>query len=443
MKKSEPKILFSIICFLACFSLSAQSNNENKGLQSWSLDSCISYARNNNIQVLKSALSTEEAKVNLKEAKAALFPSLTFSSSQNVSFQKDAEKSVIYNGSYTLDANVTLFNGGANINTIKKQGLSVDASNYNYLATSNDIELSIIKAYYQILYAHESVTTNKEIVNSSLKQLERSKALLDAGTINKVEYAQVESQYISDKYQLVVAQTSEEDALLSLKKLLEIDTSSAFAINLEEAGLSELDIIIPDKADVENIALTTLPEIKAAQTDIKISKLSESIAKAERYPTLSLGGSIGTGHSSALSTNFGNQLSNGLSEVLSLRISVPILNNRSTKSKIERAQIASLNAELSLENTQKEISNAIATIHLDAISAQSRYDAASAKVKAAQESYNLISEKFQLGMQNAVDILVEKNTLLSAIQEKLQAKYTALLDLKLLNFYQTQGERNN
>ena len=125
-------------------------------------------------------------------------------------------------------------------------------------------------------------------------------------------------------------------------------------------------------------------------------------------------------------------------EAVSVTVSVPIFNNRQTKSKVEKSRVNILRNELTLENSQLEISNTIASIHLDAISSQSRYDAAMAQTDAAQESYDLVAEKYDLGMLNAVDLLVEKNNLLNAKQEKIQSKYNSLLCLRLLQFYMNQ-----
>ena len=404
----------------------------------WDLDSCIRYARENNISVLKSALSVDESQVDLKEAKAALFPSLTFSSNQNMTFDNDAEKNQFYSGSYSLDASMNLYAGGKNLKNIKQQKLSIESSRYNYLATANSIELSIIKAYYQVLYANESVLTNREIAETSLKQLERSTELYNIGKISKVELSQIESQYKTDVYQVVLAETTLEENILNLKQLLQLDTNEPFSVLIPEMSEKETLAMVPDKNEVINIAYSFLPELRAAATDVEIAKLSTEMAKAERLPSVSLKGSIGSGTNSIASDNWGKQFSNGLNEVVGISVNVPIFNNRQVKSKIERARINTINTELTLDNSKLEIANVISSIHLDAISSQSRFDAANAQVEAAEQSYDLVNEKYSLGMLNAVDILVEKNNLLNAKQEMIQAKYNSLLNLRLLEFYMNQ-----
>jgi outer membrane protein len=397
----------------------------------WSLDSCITYARANNIQVQKSELQTQQAEESLKEAKAALFPSLTASTSQGGSFSHTGDNA--YNASYGLNAGMTLFNGGKNVQNIRRQRLTLESQQYEHLYTANSIELSIIKAYYQIMYARESVLTNREVVATSEQQLERTKELFKVGRISKVELAQMESQYQSDLYQLVLAENTEAQNILNLTQLLQLPVDAEFAI--EPAGKDVTPGIVPDKNEVIQIALSTLPELKAAQTNIKGAELDVKMAKAEYWPTVSLNASASTSNSSTGLQSTGKQLNNNLGEYVGVNVSIPIFDNRSRKTKVNKANLSLKDSELTYDNTVLDITNTIAQLHLDAVSASARYQAAQASLASAKESYSLVEEKYNLGMQTPVDLLVEKDSYLSALQEQLQSKYTALLDLRLLEFY--------
>ena len=50
----------------------------------------------------------------------------------------------------------------------------------------------------------------------------------------------------------------------------------------------------------------------------------------------------------------------------------------------------------------------------------------------------MVSEQFDLGMKNTLELLTEKNNLLSAQQQRIQAKYMAMLNETLLDFYAGQ-----
>ena len=334
------KNIIVLVCGLISSSFIIKA--ENYPLQqNWTLDDCLNYAQDNNISILRSGLLYDESAINLKEAKAALFPSLTFNSNQNVSFENHGDDNVIYTGSYNLNASMTLYNGGRRLNNIEQSKISRENSLWNFLTTSNNIKIQIIRQYYQLLYSHESVVTNQQVVETSIKELERSNELFKSGSISKVELAQVESQYKKDQYQLVVSQTAESEALLQLKQLLQLGTDQSFAIDYSHNIDSQIPII-PTLNEVLDNALLNMPELKSAEAQIKISQIEKKIAQGEWIPTISLGASIGTGHTSLSNYNSGKQFSDGLNENLGITISVPILNNRQPKSKVERAKFSIL-----------------------------------------------------------------------------------------------------
>ena len=115
---------------------------------------------------------------------------------------------------------------------------------------------------------------------------------------------------------------------------------------------------------------------------------------------------------------------------------MPIFDNRQAKSSVEKAKLQRESVSLDLLDEQKTLFSTIEKLWLDARSAQEKFSAAQSKVESSQISYDLVSEQFRLGLKNTVELLTEKNNLLSAEQDKLQSKYTAILNAQLLNFYQ-------
>jgi outer membrane protein len=408
----------------------------------WNLKSCIEYAHANNIQVQKTKIGIAEAKVDLLTAKAALLPSLDGAVSQNFYNSKVPNLAGSYNaygyfdGRYSLSSSMTLWNGGKNTKYIQQQGLQVQSEELTSASTENDITVSITQAYLNILYANETVKADKQAVETSEASLQRSKQLLDAGSIAQNDYAQVETQYSSDKYNLTAAQSSLDQYILTLKQLLELGINYDLKLALPE--LKDEDVLqpVPSKIDIYNKALENRPEIKNSELNIKIAALQYDQAKAAYYPTLSLAASIGTGNQYNSNEKFTAQLNNNLYQSAGLTLSIPIFTNRQNKSAVEKAQYNVQNVKLDLTAAQKTLLQTIETLYQNVISAQSNYMAAKDKVKSSETSYSLISDQFNLGMKNTVDLLTAKNTFLTAQQQLLQAKYTAVLNLKLLNFYQ-------
>lgn len=416
----------------------------------WDLQSCIDYALEQNITIRKNRVTAESTQIDVKTAKAALFPSLSFSTSQQVVNRPYQEKSNMvsgneiissssktsYNGNYGLNASWTLYNGSKRLKTIKQEQLNNQVAELDVSTSENSIQESIAQIYIQILYAAESVRVNENTLQVSIAQRDRGQQLLDAGSIAKSDFAQLEAQVSADRYQLVTAQTTLQDYKLQLKQLLELDGENEMNIYLPALSDENVLIPLPTKRDIYISALAIRPEIEAGKLNIEASELGIDIAKSSYFPTISLSAGIGTNHTSGSDFTFAEQVKNGWNNSIGLSVSVPIFNNRQTKSAVQKAKLQRETSMLSLLEEQKALYKTIEGLWLDANSAQQQYAAANAKLRSTQTSYELISEQFNLGMKNTVELLTEKNNLLQAQQEQLQAKYMAILNMQLLKFYQ-------
>ncbi|MDL2281905.1 TolC family protein [Parabacteroides sp. OttesenSCG-928-G06] len=426
-------ILLLGILLLAPWGASAQSEG-----RLWSLQDCLDYALEHNIQIQKSKINRLSGVEDTQQAKARLFPSLSASVSQGFTNypSSDAQTNNSYSGSYSVNANWTLFDGGKRTNAIKQQEIQDEMNELTIEQSEDDIRISIVQTYLQVMYAMESVRINENTVDLSLAQRDRAEELLAAGSISPVDFAQVESQYNTDKYQLVVARTNLDNYKMQLKQLLELDIMQE--MELEELQLSDADIlkILPDKQSVYNTSLELMPEVKNSALAISQSELEVKRAKGGYLPTISLNAGIGTGNSSGTGYAFDNQLWNRLNENIGLSINIPIFSNRENKTAVNKARYSLTSSQLELLNTQKALLRTVEGIYLDATSAQSQYISAVERLKYAEESYKLTEQQFFLGMKNTVEMLTEKNNLLAARQEALQSKYMAVMSVQLLNIYQ-------
>lgn len=416
----------------------------------WNLQSCIDYALQQNITIRKNRVNAKSTQIDVMTAKAALFPNLSFSTSQNMVNRPYQESSsrvsgseiisssskTSYNGNYGLNASWTLYNGNKRINTIRQEKLNSQVSMLDVMTSENSIQESIAQVYIQILYAAESVKVNENTLQVSVAQRDRGQALLNAGSIAQSDLAQLEAQVSTDRYQLVTAQATLQDYKLQLKQLLELEGENEMNIVLPALGNDNVLTPLPTKKEVYASALILRPEIEAGKLSVEASGLGIDIAKAGYLPSLSLSAGIGTNHTSGNDFTFGEQVKNGWNNSIGLSVSVPIFNNRQTKSAVQKAKLQRETSLLSLLDEQKALYKTIEGLWLDANSAQQRYAAANEKLKSTQISYDLLNEQFNLGMKNTVELLTEKNNLLQAQQEQLQAKFMTILNTQLLKFYQ-------
>lgn len=426
-------LLISSVFLLFSSNISAQ--------KIWTLRDCIDYARQENIQVKKMQLSVESLGVDLSQSKADLFPSISGSVTQDYKRKKNADDNYqyqgLFSGQYGISANWTVYNGGKNLNTVKQSKLQKEAEELNTQKQQNDIEISITEIFLQLLYARESIKNNENIVHTSESQLKQSKYFLDAGSITRSEYAQVEAQYSSDRYNLVLAQNSLDNYKLQLKQLLELDVDVEFELAFPQINNDDVQTLIPSKQEVYATALNIMPEIKSNKLGIDIAEIEKSTAKGGYLPTISLNGGIATGNTwNSNYPSFSTQIDRGFNQYVGLSVSIPIFDNQKNKTNVRKSQIQIETARLNYTDAQKTLLRTIETLYQDAVSGQSKFNAAKDKLKSSELSYALVREQYELGMRNTVELTTEQNNYSNALQDLLQAKYTALLSLKLLQFYQ-------
>ena len=379
------------------------------GQKQWTLQQCIDYAMENNITLQKSKLQKESATEDLKGAKAALLPTLTASTNQNLGYQpwKSSGMAYVtngtvdtkvdktsYNGSYSLNGRWTVWNGNKNYNNIKLNRLSEEQAELQAQETANSIQEKIAQIFTQILYLDESVKVNEQMLETSMKNEERGKEMLEVGKMSKADLAQLSAQRANDEYAIVEAKSELMNNKLQLKQLLEITDEEGF--------------------DVVSVA----------------------IAKSGWMPSVSLTGGVTTSTNSLNGSGWGEQFKSNVNSQLGLGVTMPIYDGRTTKTSVNKAKIKELEAKLDLQDKQKTLYSNLQKYWLNAWTNQQKYQAAKSSVESAQESYNLLSEQFRLGLKNIVELMTGKDNLLSAQQNQLQSKYLSIFNQQMLQFYQ-------
>jgi outer membrane protein len=429
-----------LLGLLLAFSVAGFSQGER-----WTLNRCIAYARANNIKVKAASLSGESVGIDLKEARAQRLPSLQLASSQSLVNQKEPNQAgdyvgkAKYSGSYSLSSSMVLYNGGKLRTSIQQKEVNAKKAESDVLTAQNSIELAVTQSYLQVLYANESLKTSIKTLESSEATLKRATELLKAGSISSSDYAQLQSQQSSDRYQVTLGENDLAQAKLELKQLLELGVGESLELDFPEISDRDVMVPIPSIAQVYARAVETMPEMLSSRYAIDMAKLDAQKAYADRLPTVSLNASAGTGSYSNSGYTLYNQLNNGFNQSVGVTVGIPIFKNRSVRSNIERSNLQAKQAELSYTSTSKELQKTVETLYQNAVSGQSKYLAATDKLKSAKLSYELVQGQFNAGMKNTVELLTEKNSYRSAEDGLTQAKYQSVLSLKLLNFYQNQS----
>lgn len=432
MKRLLPILLCSLL-------LSGLRNaTAQEASKTWTLQECLDYAYQNNIQVRQSRNNQLSGIEDTKQAKAALFPSLVASTTQSYTNYPSSEvtDNNSYTGTYGITAGMTIFEGGKLRTEVKRQKVQNQMDALSVEESVNDIRIAIVQAYMQCLYAADAVRINRSTAEASKAQRDRAEEMLRAGSISRVDFAQLQSQYSSDEYQVVVASSTLDNYKLQLKQLLELDIMEE--MNPAVPGVKEENVLkaLPSKDEVYATALKVMPQIRRGELGIEAAKLEEKSARAGFFPSISLSASVGTGHMSNNDFESGSQIWNRFNENVGLTLNIPIFSNRKNRTAVNKAKIALNDSYLEWTSLQKELLRNVESAYLDAVSAQAQYLSAREKEKYARESYELTSEQFRVGVKNTVELITAQNEYSAAQQQVLQAKYLTLLSTELLNIYQ-------
>lgn len=418
----------------------------------WSLKDCIDYALANNIQLQKAKVQQLSALEDIKQSQSALLPSLSLSTSQNVSYnpwpeqgsamiagnkvQADVKK-VYYNGSYSLSGNWTVWNGGQNTNTVKLNKLAAEQARLDSAVTANNVLEQIAQLYVQILYSDEAISVTKESLKTSQANEERGKTMVSVGKMSKADLAQLTAQRAEDEYSIVEAESNLRNYKRQLKQLLQIADNDEFDVVIpsttDEMALKD----VPALNDVYAASLTQRPEIQNAKLGIESSDLSVKIAKAGKMPTVSLNAGLSTSTTSMSQNGWGNQMKNNFTVGGGVSVSIPLFDNRKTKTSVNKAMLQKESYLLDLQDKQTTLYSTVENYWLQAVTNQNKFKAARVSTESAQASYELLSEQFNLGLKNIVELMTGKTHLLQAQQNELQSKYLAILNLNMLDFYRT------
>lgn len=448
MKKS---LLFGRrCCHVILLALATLVIPQSAFAKQWTLQECIDYALSHNITIQKNRISKLSAHEDILQSKAELLPSLNASTSQNVTYnpfpetgratvangyvQSSVDK-VFYNGSYGVNGNWTVWNGNRNRNAVKLNKMAEQKAELDSAITANTIQEQIAQLYVQILYSAEAIKVNKASYETSKANEERGREFVNVGKMSMSDLAQLTTQRAQDEYYIVEAESNLRNFKRQLKQLLQITTEEEFDIVIPDYTDEMALQTVPTMQEVFNAALDNRPEIKNARLGIATSDVNIQVAKAMKLPTVGLNASAITNTSSMSQTEWGSQLKNNFNLGAGVNVSVPLFDNRTSRTAVNKAMLQKQNYQLELQDQQTSLYSTIENFWLQAVTNQNKFKAARVATQSAETSYEMLSGKFQEKLINIVELMKGRDAVIQAQQNELQSKYLTILNLSLLNFY--------
>lgn len=406
----------------------------------WDLQTCLDYAKKNNITIKNLRWDARTGEQNLLQSRAAKLPNLNATLTQSVvnsnnanpvvgGFQTQANAS----GNYGLNSNLVVYNGGYLNNDIKQKNVLLESANLNVQQAENDITLQITQAYLNILLQKENIVYLQELVGTSQSQLELGKQRFDAGALSRKDYLQLEATLANDKYNLTSAINAHRTNLITLKQILQLPSSTNFEVVQPDTIVTNQAVVSLPEA--EDAAVKTRPEVKVGELGVQSAQYELEKSRAGALPTISIGAGLSSGYSDNNDLKYFSQVNNNFYQRLGVTVAIPIFANRVNKSNIERSKIQIEQAKLSLQGTKTTLDQAVEQAYINVLNAQAQLTSAESQWAINQESFKITNEQLRLGAFNTIDLLTQKNLYTQALQAYVQAKYNTILNKKIYEFY--------
>ncbi|MFN9798898.1 MAG: TolC family protein [Bacteroidota bacterium] len=468
-------ILHLVVLFFVAFAAPAAG-------QGWGLDSCVSYAVNHNPGLRMSELNVELADLNRTAALGGMLPSLNaqavhgYNWGQRIDpFTNQFATERVRSNSLGISTSVNLFSGFQQWNTARQAGADIETNKWNYEKARNDLSLNVASAFLSVLVNRELLGIAEANVLNSSAQVSRMERMVAAGQIAEGNLDQMRAQLANDRSTEVAARNAYELARLSLMQLMQLEPGLRSTFDLRVPAESELDLSpLMDQVDaVVKSALSTFPEIKAAETALMSAQLGEQIARGARYPRLSASYSYGTGYSGAaqvltgspdllsvpigtvIGSNdivlsfpqelynaddfsvkpFEDQMRDNINQSLFFSLTLPIFNGFATETNLKRATIGVENAEMVRLQTANQLTQEVERACADARAALAAWQASVESREASERSFQWMETRFGQGLANQADYTNARTSLDIARATETRNKFDYIFRVKVIDFY--------
>jgi outer membrane protein len=474
------KALKTMVFAIFLFSFLAASSQDTLSVQDneWTLEECINYALEHNIDIKKQLLLVQGQEDQLLQSKLGMLPSLNAGATHGYNWGNTVDRYTnefattrVQSNNFYLGTQFNLFQGLQQVNAVNQNKLDWLASQYDLDLMMDDISIAVAGYYLDILYNQELLAVAREQLAVTKQQVTRMDKMVQAGTLARGDLLNMEAQAATEELLVIEAENRLAISIITLQQLIDLPVSMSFKVDVPDLKPVEAPQVTLTPQDVYSTALINRPEIKSAEYRVQSAEKGISIARGYLSPTLSFNGTWATGYSGAaqqengeittttvpigyLQNNpaeivvtdydtptgyttipFDSQLNDNQNKSLQLSLQIPIFNGWQARTAISQAIITKEDASLNLQNTKLQLNKTIQLAYADAVAALKNYNASEKKLRAQQEAFKYSQQKLDVGMLTAVDYNETKKELVKAESDLLQAKYRFIYTTTVLDFY--------
>ena len=396
------------------------------------LEDCLLYASGYNYARQSVVLNEASREASLDQSRQERLPGVTAGVSENFSHTETSGTN--WSGNYDVSANMTLFQGGQITQTIKQNELQYEQTQLQTQQYDNNLTIQVLQSFLTALGNEELLKYQQAVVDASRQQAEEGKIRFQAGQILESDYLLLDAQYATDQDNITTTHINLDNSLVALKNLMAMDLTQPITLVYPDDAILDGMLVLPSQAEVLGRGMETLPDVRISDYNVEIAETGLKISKSGLYPTVSLTGGIGTGHTQNFK-NFGTQVSDRFGPQAGVSVSIPIFNRSRTRTAVQQSRIALQQAELERQQSLADIEQTLISEYSNVVSSASKYKASDTRQNAYNSSFQAYSEMFKAGSITTVELLQQQNNYISAMNDYIQNKYTFMLQRKVLDVY--------
>jgi outer membrane protein len=351
------------------------------------------------------------AQENLKQAKAALGPTVGYSVNR-----VEADSSSYNSGTISLD--LPVFNHNKLINNLRVAELQLESTREDERQTKLELTYNIKYAFYDLWLKEQKLVVAQASYENLGQHYQTIKKYCEVGKKAGYELLEAEVAWKEQKAEVTSARSNVAIAKLTLATLIGIDRDRDFQIDYDLSVQQVPEQFTPELKTLLPQAEKQRPDLRQAAQNIEIAKLNIAIAKANNNPLLSLSGSQ-------------NDLNNELQ--FTLGVSGTLYDNKATASKVkaaeETAEIARINGVKTWDTMRKSIQKVYQAIQVDL----EKVLAYKANIDLNKEDLRLTEIRYSAGMSAIMDVRDRQLALDKARNNYYEAVASYVTDLAQLD----------
>ena len=412
----------------------------------WTLDECINYAIEHNLDLQKTQLVRQQAEYQYKASKNAWLPTLSANAGEYLGFGQSPSYTGVYvsdnssSTSFGASLSLPLFQGLNFYNTAKADALNLQATEMDQKATQLNLKLNVMAFYMQVLYGKEQVEIARRQVELSAEQLQKTQQLFENGRVAEADVYESRAQLATDQATLTQKETDLALSLLTLTQVLEIEEFEGFEVSSPEAFFAGQKLELDTPQTTITLALQNQPSMEAARLRLQKSHYNLKASKSAWYPSLDFYGGYSNGLYHYFGDNYPNtpineQLKRNSRAQLGISLNIPIFNGMRTKYRVKMTEISIADQQLSLENTEKTLRKEIQQAYGNARAAQQKMAAMENSLEASRVAYDYAKAGYDMGKKTLLELNESKIRYHKAESDLLQARYEYLYRCKIIEYY--------